>query len=210
MTRPTLLIRRGMGFTHPMRTSILPFVFVGAAVGSSGCGLLEGDFDTTIGLDADLASDPGEREYDDCVLFNPNDEKKFRDNKDRLDGGFLSRILLELTSIPSQKKPETTHEGTIGVGQIDIRRHPDPDNPDLDCDADGDPFIEAAAEWVPVKLEIGATVEPDLNPAVLDKVEELIFRDGAPLQVHLIGKSDDQVNFRFRSNFTIAFSADFL
>lgn len=178
-----------------------------AAFGVSGCGIVSADFDGSVTLDAFINSDPDETSFDGCVSFDPNEDDDFRENKDKLDGGIIRGIKLRITELnPPSSGSETNHEGDFGVGQIDIRRNLDPGNPDPTCEPDpNNPFIEAAARWDPVPLEVGSEFELEIEQSVMDRVHALVFDDNAPLEVRFVGISDDQVNFEFQAIFDLQF-----
>lgn len=189
-----------------MRRLIAPAFLLGAAVGLSGCGIVTSEFDGTVRIDAFIYSDPDETFFDGCVAFDPNEDEDFQENKDKLDGGLIRRITLEITDIDTPESP-TPHEANYGVGQIDIRRNEDPSNEDPTCDQnlEGNPFIEAAARWDPVPLSVGTRFDLEIDQAVMGEIHRLVFDDKAPLEVRFVGIADEQTNFEFEAEFELEF-----
>lgn len=193
-----------------MRTSIAPACLLAAAVGASGCGIVTSEFEGSVTLDSYINSDPEETFFDGCVAFDPNEDEDFRENKDKLESGIVRRIVVQVTEVyPNGDSPNsaTPHEADYGVGQIDIRRNPDPTNPDPTCDQMliEQPFIEAVARWDPVPLEVGTEFDLEIEQSVMEDVHQLVFDDHAPLEVRFVGISDDQVNFDFQVRFELEF-----
>lgn len=189
-----------------MRTFVHAAFAVMAAVGVSGCGIITSEFDGAVTLEAFINSDPDESFFDGCVSFDPNEDEDFRENKDKLDGGIIRRITISITDLDSPTS-DTVHEANYGVGQIDIRRNPEPSNDDPTCDQNlqDQPFIEAAARWDPVPLQVGSSFDVEIEQSVMDEVHRLVFDEQAPLEVRFVGIADDQVNFTFDVRFELEF-----
>jgi len=206
----TLRIGSEPGFSRGMRSSwSLPGLLL-AAVGASGCGIVTSEFDGSVTLDSFMYSKPDERFFDGCVSFDPNEDEDFRENKDKLESGIIRRITIQVTEVYRSgggPNSSTEHEADYGVGQIDVRRNPDPTNPNPTCDRllEEQPFIEAAARWDPVPLERGANFDVEIDPSVMEEVHSLVFDQQAPLEVRFVGIADEQVNFDFQVRFELEF-----
>jgi len=191
-----------------MRTFLGLVVLGMTAIPLSGCGIITTEFDGTVSIDAFITSDPDENFFKGCVGFDPNEDEDYRENKDRLDGGIIRAVFIEITDInPPDSGSDTPHEANFGVGEIDIRRNADPSNPDPTCDQELEerPFIEAAARWDPVRLAPGVRFPVELDQSVLKEVHRLIFDEQAPLEVRFVGIADEQVNFAFEAEFDLEF-----
>jgi hypothetical protein len=193
----------------------VPLFALWVLVSTPACSLLTSDF--TANVDFTAVIEDEDPFYNDFELFDPNDNEDFRDNKERIEDGKITRITI---TILTTEREGLDHAATLGVGQIDIRGAPEDaetppaegfDPTDLDS-IPGEPFIQAVARWNnPVALVGGESFDLDLNEDTLDEVHGLIFERAGPLEVRFLGLADTgPVNFEFEVEFELDFRANVL
>jgi hypothetical protein len=187
-----------------VRSSVMAAVMTAAAFGS-GCSLFEAGFDASVEVDA--AIDGNDPFYNECTQFDPNESQDFRDNRDKIQEGRISNIRVEVTNVNSND-----HAATFGLGQIDVRRLPEAGPvDDQNCIIDGGEWITSIARWDPVPLVQGESFDLELDPLVIDQLHELVFDQGAPLEVRVQGYADQgPVDFEFEVRFDLEFTARLL
>lgn len=169
-------------------------ILVLSVFGASGCSLMEASFDASVAVTADVTGD--DPFYNDLTTFDPNESQDFRDNKDKIEDGRIANIRITITD---WGRNDGSHDATYGLGQIDVRR--------LGSTSEDD-WIISIARWDPVPLVPGESFDLDLNPQVLDRLHDLLFEDGSPLEVRVQGLADKgPVNFSFEARFDLEFTA---
>lgn len=168
------------------------------ASSQTACSLFDSSFDGSVELLFDVQDN--DNLYQSIDLFDPNDNRDFRDNRDRIRTGTIRRMTFEfIDPIPS------ANAANFVLGRVDIRP----------AGEESSPWIEGVSAWAGVPVDVSSPFIVDI-PADRQRVfTDLIFEvepdDQDPLEVRIDGRADQgPVDFSLRVTLEIAFTASLL